>query len=137
MNEEDFEYPQHLFECLAKLDPHFRFKELSEFLACFQCRTSFRGFTRQRPETDYMLTTYSGLVSIVKEGDAHLVIGFLHLSVKEYLMSVHLTKVRGIIACYFLFTTFVCSIVQRCVAQRSAPVKFTETDNIVVYEMHH
>src|SRR5216683_2486435 len=117
IDDQNWEYAHHIFQCVAVASRPLRVEELAEFLA-FDFNDgstpSFQADWRPDDPGQAVLSTCSSLLSVVKANDSK-VIEFSHFSVKEYLTSARLFKARPIISRYHISLTSAHTIVaQAC-----------------------
>jgi len=98
--DQNWEYAHRLFQCVAAASRPLRVKELAEFLAFdFETRSTPTFLVDWRPEDpeNAVISTCSSLLTVVNVDDSP-VIQFTHFSVKEYLTSARLAKVKDAIS---------------------------------------
>ena len=88
IDDDNWEYAHHLFQCIVVACRPLHVRELAEFLA-FESETgglTFEGSLRPENPREMVLSTCSSLVTVINV-DGSPVIEFSHFSVKEYLTS--------------------------------------------------
>jgi hypothetical protein len=107
IDEQNWEYAHHVYQCVAVAIRPLCVEELADLLAfdfSVEPTPIFQVEWRAEDPGQAVLSTCSSLLSVVKAGDSH-VIEFSHFSVKEYLTSARLAKARDIISRYYTSLT--------------------------------
>jgi hypothetical protein len=117
IGDQNWECAHRLFQCVAAASRPLRVKELAEFLAFdFETRSTPTFLADWRPEEpeSTVISTCSSLLAVVNV-DGSRVIQFAHFSVKEYLTSARLPKVKDAISRFHIPMTMAHTVVaQAC-----------------------